>query len=67
MDERDREALSLDFDGEIGNMRCTLAERIPLHQHLVIAVSLWSRCVVGIVVVGRYKEKLQGNWLYVYM
>lgn len=65
MDKGNRETLSFNFDGEIGNVRRTLGERILLRQCLVIAVSVRPCSVVGVIVVGRYEEKLQWYWLCV--
>ena len=65
MDKGNRETLSFNFDGEIGNVRRTLGERILLRQCLVIAVSVRPCSVVGVIIVGRYEEKLQWYWLCV--
>ena len=59
MDKRNRKAFPFNFDGEIGNVRCTLGERILLRQRVDVAVSMLSYSVVGIVIVGGYKEELQ--------
>jgi len=64
MDKRNRKAFPLNFDGEIGNVRCTLGERILLRQRLGVAVSKLSYSTVGIVIVGGYKEELQWYWLH---